>query len=264
MSVAHHNSKLRSPFRHILDAMATLFTAAALERLSAELLPFGEDWRTVTGRELATLRDGLDFLAMMKDRDELWATLAAASVEPSCRGDLQALRDALPTATPDDEVSVETRLASLGLSGEEMTMLITAIARPEGVGDAIRDAFAAGSPQHVARALEQILDTSPEVIATERHIRRFAGERAPGRVLGTVMGIALFLLGASYATDVRAEDAKEPAAQQAGDKADEKNGKTKADDGAGKAKKPKAKPTKPHSRPGAGVRYKGITPPRRT
>jgi hypothetical protein len=235
--------------------MSTLFTAAALELLRDQLLPFGATWRASTGRDLATVRDGLDFLAVMKNREDFWATLAAASAEPSHAVELRTLRAALPPAPLGGDESVEGRLSSLGLASEEVTGLLAAVARPEGVGDAIRDAFSAGSPQEVARALEQILDTSAEVIATDRHLRRISGSQGASRVLGSLLGIALFLVGASYAPEARASDSNAPATQRSAEKSTS-SPSTKAE---------KTAPThKPHTRPPrAGYRYKGVSPRRR-
>jgi hypothetical protein len=239
--------------------MHTFFTAAALERLRDQLLPFWEMWNTSTGRDLASVRDGLDFLTVMKNRDDIWETLATASSEPSCARELQALRAALPTAPLDEKAeAVEARLGRLGLSGEEVTTLLAAIAQPEGVGDAIREAFSADKPHDVARALEQILASSPEVIATDRHMRRYAGTKGASRVLGTLLGVALLLIGASYAPQAAASEASQPSNDQqaaAGQSADPKKSPS-SNNGSARVKRPPKDGAHPHPK----AKYKGISP----
>jgi hypothetical protein len=231
-----------------LAVMSNLFTASALERLRVELLPFGDEWRSGAGRGLASAQHALDFLAGMKDRDALWSTLAAASSEPSFAGELQALRDALPGELGSNQ-TVEDRLRRLGMSSEDVSRLLAALAEPEGPSEAIRDAFMAGRPQDTAQALEQILDLSPEVITTDRHVRRFEHARGIRRVLSALMGIALFLVGASYAAEAKASDSKDQAA------AGQTSEKT-PQQAAGKPKAAKPKPQQPRPVP----RYKGISP----
>jgi len=236
--------------------MPTLFTAAALEELRDRLIPFGEQWSSETGRDLDTVEEGLDFLSHMKDRDDLWAILGAAETDAAGAAELHALRVSLPEAALDGkDVSVEDRLVRLGLSAGEVTSLLAAIASPEGVGDAIQEAFAAADPHHTARALEQILDTSPEVLTTDRHLRRYAGQQGSSRVLGSLLGVALFLIGAALAAPAQAGEAAKPVA---GEKAADKDAAKSS-----KKKSPVAKKRPKKTPPSLSIpRYKGVSPRR--
>jgi hypothetical protein len=221
-----------------------MFAAHELEQLQAKLLPFATGWTTSTGRTLRTVRDGFDFIVAMKQHDLFWRALVVASSDSSGGGALQTLRQALPVEAPGSEESMEARLGTLGLSRQEVEALLSVMAHPQGVDDAVREAFSAASPQGVARALEAVLDTSPDIITTERCVRHFSGFRRTSGVLGTLMGIVLFLVGAACpaGTASASDDGAAASASTAQD--------------AASAKKPRRKPPMP------APLYKGISPHR--
>ena len=173
------------------------FSESQLKLLQSRLLPFGADWTRRTGRQLATVRDGIDFLASMKSREEFWRALAPQEPAEAASIDLGALRALLPTGTLGSDVSVEDYLRSIGLSEDEIRAVVSDLDEPASLESAIRSAFAEGRAQSIARSLERILETSNEVLATQRYVSRLATKRGVARTVSVMMGIALFLIGAA-------------------------------------------------------------------
>jgi hypothetical protein len=173
------------------------FSDSQLEELRARLIPFGNEWTCRTGRQLVTVRDGIDFLAAMKDREDFWAQLASSGNASAFSIDLAAIRCALPSGTLGSDLAVEAYLRSLGLSEDEVREVVLGIEEPDFFDMAIRAAFAEGRPQSIARALERILETNSDVLATQYYVNRFSGLRGVAAAVSSMMGIALLLVGSA-------------------------------------------------------------------
>jgi hypothetical protein len=172
------------------------FTESQLESLKTHLLPFGEEWTRRTGRRLATVRDGLDFLSAMRNREDFWALLATHTETETPSLDLGALRLALPTGTLPSDSAAEAHLRSIGLTEDELRAVVSGLDEPDFFDVAIRAAFAEERPQSVARALERILSTNSDILATQCYVSRLSGSRGVARAVSATMGIALLLVGA--------------------------------------------------------------------
>lgn len=168
-----------------------------LEHLLTRLYPFGAEWTRRNRRRLATVRDGIDFLASMRTRDEFWTALAPADPAEPYPVDLAALRAILPTSGLASDAAAEDYLRSIGLTDDEIDAVVSGLGEPDSLDDAIRAAFAAGKPQSVARALERILETNSDVLATQSYVRRIGASSAVARAFSAMMGIALLLVGAA-------------------------------------------------------------------
>ncbi len=166
----------------------------SLADLKAHVFPFGSQWRHKTGRSLTTARDGLDFLAAMKDRDEFWAALSNDGAV-----DLVALRRALPAEPLPKEVTPEDHLRSVGLSERDIDIVVESLDASVLIDDAIRSAFDERSPQKIARALERVLDSDRSVVAAEHYAGRLSESRGMGRSLALLMGAVVLLVGTTLA-----------------------------------------------------------------
>lgn len=173
------------------------FSESQLEALKARLLPFGTEWTINTSRQLATLRDAIDFLAAMKNREDFWAQISTPANVVALSIDPAALRIALPLGTLASDSEAITYLRSLGLSDDELQTVVLGLDEPDFFDMAIRSAFAEGSPKGIARALEGILETNSDILATQCYVNRISESRGIARAVGAMMGIALLLLGAS-------------------------------------------------------------------
>jgi len=91
-------------------------SASQLERLRSSLTPFGLEWTRRTGRPLATARDGMDFLASMKGRDDFWAALAhrdegqARALDFAARFEQELVHQATQRRSLDETFEVGWRL----------------------------------------------------------------------------------------------------------------------------------------------------------
>ena len=168
-----------------------------LEHLLTRLYPFGAEWTRRNRRGLAPVRDGIDFLASMRTQDEFWTALAPPDPAEPYPVDLAALRAILPTSGLASDAAAEDYLRSIGLTEDEIDAVVSGLDEPDSLDDAIRGAFAAGKPQSVARALERILETNSDVLATQSYVRRMAAGSAVARAFSAMMGIALLLFGAA-------------------------------------------------------------------
>ena len=61
------------------------FSDARLENLRSQVLAFGTGWKSKAGRELTTLRGGIDFLAAMNGREEFMSPALYKGVSPRRR-----------------------------------------------------------------------------------------------------------------------------------------------------------------------------------
>lgn len=168
---------------------------SSLADLKSRVSRFGVEWRRSTGRQLATARDGIDFLTAMKGRDDFWAALVPVDAAATLPIDAAALREALPSRQLPPDVSTEDYLRSLGLSESDVVALVTDLDESALVERAIRSAFEERTPQKVARALESVLDADRDVLATECYVGRLTESGGLGRTLGVLMGTALLLVG---------------------------------------------------------------------
>ncbi len=168
---------------------------SSLADLKLRLFRFGAEWRQVTGRQLATARDGLDFLTAMKSRDDFWAALVPSDLEAAGPIDAGALRAALPLRELPREVEAEEYFRSMGLSEREIAAVITGLDEPAPLDVAIRFAFDEPTPQKIARALERALETDRDVLAAECYVRRLPESSGIGRSLGVLIGTAVLLVG---------------------------------------------------------------------
>lgn len=171
------------------------FTVSQLEQLRPRLVPLATEWTASQGQSLSTVAGGLDFLRDMADREDFWAILSDSGSAAPDASDLQALRERFSRSPAKGTVAVEERLDFLGLSESEVAALLKGLCEPEGVPEAIRDAFSASTPEAVARALEGVLDTDPAVLTTLRFLGRFGEFQGLPRVLSAALGVALLLVG---------------------------------------------------------------------
>lgn len=172
---------------------------SSLASLKSRVLRFAAEWRQATGRQLATARDGLDFLTAMKRRDDFWSALAPSDPAAALPIDAAALRAALPDEELPRDLRAEDYLRSIGLSETEIEALVTGLDGSVLFESAIRSAFDERSPQKIARALERVLDTDRDVLATASYVGRMPESSGLGRTLGVMMGTALLLVGTTLA-----------------------------------------------------------------
>ncbi len=256
------------------------FSAVQLERLKVHVLPFGAEWTSTTRRPLATVRDGLDFLASMRARGDFWAGLAPTSPEDTYPLDLAALRELLPSAPLTSDVAAEDFLRALGLSDSELSELVTGLDEPNFFDLAIQAAFAEARPQSVARALERILQTNADVLATQCYVGRVATSRGLVRTVGAMMGVALLLVGTACPPQ-SSQPTPQPTPGQGSATSGASSTPTPTpqpppDPASGATTLTPVAPTpptpapanppaqRPHPPPSPAPRYKGVSPRRRT
>lgn len=245
-----------------------------LPDLRSRVLRFGVEWAEATGRPLATARDGLDFLTAMKSREDFWAALAADGPGATPLLDAAALREALPANAPPQETASEEVLRSLGLAEGEILAVLTGLDDPPGLDDAIRAAFAESTPQKVARALERVLDTDRDVLATEQYVRRLPEAAGVGRSLGVLMGTAVLLVGTTLGACVARCGAPQSAPTPRTSQQTPTTPEAAPNPGAGAQSTPEptppepappepTPPPRPYPPPGPAPAYKGVSPRRR-
>ncbi len=245
-----------------------------LPDLKSRVLRFGVEWSERTGRPLATARDGLDFLTAMKPRHDFWAALAADAPGGAPLLDTAALRDALPANELESETASEDVLRSLGLTEGEIVAVLTGLDEPPGLDDAIRAAFAESTPQKVARALERVLDTDRNVLATEQYVRRLPESAGVGRSLGVLMGTAVLLVGTTLGACVARCGAPQSAPTPRTAQQTPATPEATPNPGAGAQSTPvptppeppppePTPPPRPYPPPGPMPAYKGVSPRRR-
>ena len=249
-------------------------SASQLERLKVHVLPFGGEWTSATKRPLATVRDGLDFLTSLKARGDFWAGLAPTSAEDAYPLDLAALRELLPSVPQTSDGAAEDFLRSLGLSETELSELVTGLDEPNFFDLAIQAAFAEARPQSVARALERILQTNADVLATQCYVSRVANSRGLVRTVGAMMGVALLLVGTACPPQ-SSQPTPQPTPSQGSTGSATPTPQPTPQPTPGATTLTPVEPTpptpepvnppvqRPHPPPGPVPRYKGVSPRRR-
>lgn len=259
------------------------FSEAQLEHLKSRLLPFGAEWTALSGRALSTARDGIDFLAAMKNRDDFWASLAPDATVGPYPLDLSNLRALLPTGALGSELAAEDYLRSLGLSDTEIASIVGGLDESDFLESAIRTAFGQGKPQSVARALERILDTNADILATQSYVSRVSESRVVARTVSAMMGIALLLVGTACPPPTAQNSPRPPASPQsapasppapvtpsaptptpAEEPVDASTPTSEVPNSRPEPTPPQRPPSRPNRPPSPTSRYKGVSPRRRT
>ena len=153
-----------------------------------------------TGRPVATNRDVLDLLVALRGEDAFWNDLGASLPVDECPLDVSQLRAALPGGSFQAELSVEDCLASIGLDRDDITAILDDEPARAAVTQRIAAAFAAGSPQQIACALESLLTESPAapVLARLRDRHSVARGLATVFTVASLAGMAFGSLTACY------------------------------------------------------------------
>lgn len=262
------------------------FSEAQLEHLKSRLLPFGAEWTALSGRALSTARDGIDFLAAMKSRDDFWTALAPSDAVGAYPLDLSNLRALLPTGALGSELAAEEYLRSLGLSDPEIASIVGGLDESDFLEGAIRSAFGQGKPQSVARALERILDTNADILATQSYVGRVSESRVVARTVSAMMGIALLLVGTACPPPTAQNSPRPPASPQsapanppapvtpsapapvtpapAEEPVDASTPTNQVPTSQPEQTAPQRPPSRPNRPPSPTSRYKGVSPRRRS